>query len=135
MTCKLIVSRLAKLLTCTALTLACFSAPTFSQTAPEKSTCLFYEHFNYQGEHFGLYKRDALVTNDSVSSALVYGDGPVGRRFVSTEWAGRVSSLKVPPNCMAIVTNGGKPVGLWKDLASFSADFNDKSIGFGCHCK
>lgn len=129
-------SKISQLITFTTLAMACFSTPAFSDsTAPEKSTCLFYEHFDYKGKHFGLYKRDVLVTSNNVPSSSVYGTGPVGKRFVSKEWAGRVSSFRVPPNCEAIVTNGNKKVSIWKDVPKFSGEFNDKGIGFGCHCK
>ena len=39
-----------------------------AQSAPQAKTCLFYEHFNYGGEHFGLYEGDVLVTAEGVNA-------------------------------------------------------------------
>jgi len=126
----------AKLKLLAAIT-AVVAIPTMStaQTAPQANTCLFYEHFNYEGEQFGLHKGDMLSTSDKVAPTAVYAGGLPGKNFVAPQWAGRVSSLKVPKGCMAIVYNGkDKAVGPRSDLSQFSAPYNDKSVGFGCHC-
>ena len=112
------------------------SAMSAPQTAPQAKTCQFFEDFNYQGAHFGLYTGDMLATNAQVNPQSVFDGGLKGRKFVDPKWAARVSSLKVPKGCMAIVYNGkDRAVGLWQDLAQFTPQYNDKGVGFGCHCK
>lgn len=104
-----------------------------AQSAPQAKTCLFYEHFNYEGRYFGLYAGDVLVTGEDVDSRAVR-PGKDGRRFVSTDWAGSVSGVKVPPNCTAYVSVGngvGKYTG---DMPAFNDDTQDKGEAFGCEC-
>jgi hypothetical protein len=105
-----------------------------AQTAPQAKTCLFYEHFNYAGKHFGLYEGDVLVTRADANSDVVHPKRGK-QRFVSPEWANRVSAVKVPPNCTAYVSIG-KAVGQYPtDMAAFNDDTQDKGEAFGCKCK
>lgn len=107
------------------------------QTAPQAKTCLFFENFDYGGASFGLYSGDLLVTNANVSPDGVYRGTFKGRKFVAPEWAGRVSSLKVPKNCTAYVMDATTlpRAELSVDLRAFTDRFNDKSVSFGCSCK
>lgn len=105
-----------------------------AQSAPQAKTCLFYEHFNYEGEHFGLYAGDVLVTREDADSSVVHpGEGK--RRFVSPDWANRVSAVKVPPNCTAFVSTGNGGGQYPTDMAAFNDDTQDKGEAFGCECK
>lgn len=104
-----------------------------AQSAPQAKTCLFYEHFDYAGEHFGLYEGDVLVTREDANSDVVHpGNGK--RRFVSPEWANRVSAVKVPPNCTAYVSVGNGVGQYPTDMARFNDDTQDKGEAFGCKC-
>lgn len=105
-----------------------------AQSAPQAKTCLFYEHFDYAGKSFGLYEGDVLVTGEAVKSDMVR-PGKNKRRFVSPEWANKVSGVKVPPNCTAYVSIGAG-VGVYPtDMARFNDDTQDKGEAFGCECK
>jgi hypothetical protein len=105
-----------------------------AQSAPQAKTCLFYEHFDYRGKHFGLYEGDVLVTRADANSDVVHPK-PGKQRFVSPEWANRVSGVKVPPNCTAYVSVGNG-VGVYPtDMAAFNDDTQDKGEAFGCKCK
>jgi len=126
---------LTKLSLLTAFIGALAPSVVLAQSAPNAKTCLFYEHFDFEGKHFGLHTGHILTTAENVPAAKVYSGGKDFQRFVSTEWAGRVSSLKVPPNCIADVFNGTKSVPISADLPRFSDEFHDKSTGFGCRCK
>ncbi len=105
-----------------------------AQSAPQAKTCLFFEHFDYAGKQFGLYEGDVLVTRKDANSDVVR---PIKgkKRFVSPEWANKVSAVKVPPNCTAYVSTGAG-VGVYPtDMAKFNADTQDKGEAFGCECK
>ena len=105
-----------------------------AQSAPQAKTCLFYEHFKYTGKNFGLYEGDVLVTRENVKTDSVH-PGKGKRRFVAPEWAGKVSGVKVPPNCTAYVSIGNA-VGVYPtDMSLFNNDTNDKGEAFGCKCK
>jgi len=108
-----------------------------AQTAPEKSTCLFYEHVDYKGKHFGLYKGDALITKASVKPESVYKGDFKGRVFTQPEWGGKVSSVKVPKGCTLsmVVESGQSFQGLEKDIPAIAKKYNDQGVGFGCSCK
>ena len=105
-----------------------------AQSAPQAKTCVFYEHINYTGKHFGLYAGDVLVTRDNVKSDSVH-PGKGKRRFVAPEWTGKVSGVKVPPNCTAYVSIGNAVGEYPKDMSLFNNDTNDKGEAFGCKCK
>jgi hypothetical protein len=107
-----------------------------AQTAPEKSTCLFYENVDYKGKHFGLYKGDALITKASVKPESVYKGGFKGRVFTQPEWAGKVSSVKVPKGCsLSLVVESGQSFqGVNQDIPAFAKKYNDQGVGFGCTC-
>ena len=53
-----------------------------AQSAPQAKTCLFFEHFNYEGEKFGLYEGDVLVTREDANSDVVH-PGQGKRRFAT----------------------------------------------------
>lgn len=105
-----------------------------AQSAPQAKTCLFYEHFNYGGEHFGLYEGDVLVTGKNVKADAVK-PGKGKRRFVDPKWAKRVSAVKVPPNCTAYVSIGNGVGQYPTDMAAFNDDTQDKGEAFGCKCQ
>lgn len=103
-----------------------------AQSAPEPSTCLFFEDANYGGAHFGLYNGDALKVGESVGTPQGFGSKRV---FVEPQWAGRVSSHKVPPNCSATVVNDqGQTAVVGSDLPVYHSHHENRSIAFGCAC-
>lgn len=114
--------------------LSALSSIAAAQSAPQAKTCLFYEHFNYEGQHFGLYEGDVLVTREDANSDVVH-PGKGKRRFVSPEWKNRVSGVKVPKNCTAYVSVGNGVGQYPTDMAAFNDDTQDKGEAFGCKCK
>lgn len=107
-----------------------------AQTAPEKNTCLFYEHFDYKGKQFGLFKGDALTTSADVKPENVYLKGFKGRVFMAPEWKGKVSAVKVPKGCKVnvLLASGKIANEINKDIPKMSGMANDNGVGFGCTC-
>ena len=130
------ISTTSKALIVFSLTAALSALPLIAtaQSAPQAKTCLFYEHFDYGGEHFGLYEGDVLVTGDNVNADAVQ-PGKGKRRFVDPKWAKRVSAVKVPPNCTAYVSIGNGVGQYPTDMAAFNDDTQDKGEAFGCKCQ
>lgn len=115
-------------------TLAALPTLAAAQSAPQAKTCLFYEHFDYGGQHFGLYEGDVLVTRENAKTDGVH-PGQGKRRFVAPEWANKVSAVKVPKNCTAYVSVGNGVGQYPTDMARFNSDTQDKGEAFGCKCK